>query len=112
MLINIYSQLSFKERASYIILIIGVIADHISTSIGIKSLNLIESNPITRYLIQNDSWLIIDLLLILCIFYISSHLINSNKGKNFSFLYLYSLISGLVRLYASFLNFSLILSLI
>lgn len=112
MFINLYSKFTFKERISYLILILGVFADQISTRIGIHSLNLIESNPFTSYLIQNGIWLFVDISLIILILYISTHLIHSNERKYFSFVYLYSLLSGLIRIYASICNINLILSLI
>jgi uncharacterized membrane protein len=109
---NLYSKYTFKERISYLILILGVFADQVSTRIGIQSLNLIESNPITSFLIQNGVWLFFDIVLIILILYISTYLIHSNEKKYFSFVYLYSLISGLIRIYASICNVNLILSLI
>ena len=112
MFLNLYSKFTIKERISYLILILGVFADQISTRIGIYSLNLLESNPFTSLLIQNGVWLLFDIVLIILILYISNYLIHSNDKKYFSFVYMYSLISGLIRIYASICNFNLILSLL
>jgi hypothetical protein len=106
---NIYSQLSNKEKLSYSLLIVGVLLDHFTTLIGINSFNLIESNPIANSLIQNSSWLLIDFVLLIFILVLSIYLIHSNR-KNFYWIYLYSLVGGMFRLYVSLLNLNLIFS--
>lgn len=106
---SIYSQLSNKEKLSYSILIVGVLLDHFTTFIGINSFNLIESNPITNSLIQNNSWLLMDFILLIFILILSFYLIHSNR-KNFYWIYLYSLVGGIFRLYVSLLNLNLIFS--
>ena len=60
---NLYSLR--VEAFAYAIMILGVIGDHMSTSVGLSKSSLKESNPIALMLMNNNVWIQADLILIM-----------------------------------------------
>ena len=55
------------EVGSYVLLVAGVIGDHLSTDMGLRRNGIYEANPVVLILLQNNMWLALDLILILFI---------------------------------------------
>ena len=104
---NINHSMMFK--ASTLILLIGVLGDEITTLLGISSGKFIESNPLTNQLINNGSWILVDLITILICVSIPFIIIRKSDNQNWAFSIL-PLLPGLIRLSAFISNLILITS--
>jgi hypothetical protein len=97
------------EAFAYAIMIMGVIGDHISTSIGLSRGSLQESNPIALSLMNNNTWIQADAILIivsiLCVYALQRVL----KSPSSRIILLFPIICGLVRLGVALWNTSLLL---
>jgi hypothetical protein len=106
---NINNAYSFKiEVISYILLMLGVLGDHISTNIGLSRSYIRESNPIALNLMNQGLWIQTDLLLIVVIIvtvYTVTRVLKSSTSK---IIFLLPAISGLFRLGVTIWNFSLL----
>ena len=79
------SAQTFKiELSAYSTLILGVLGDHLSTSIGLKKECAIEANPMAFNLIQQGLWAQTDALLIvinIIAIFISLRIMNKQISK-------------------------------
>jgi hypothetical protein len=98
------------ERFSYVLATLGVIGDQISTRIGLLNPNIVESNPITRFLISVNSWFIIDMLILGITIGTSYFFLRKVKVKNSDCILIYPILFGFFRLFSAFLNLQTILS--
>ena len=97
------------ELASYLMLIIGTLGDHISTVVALTRPYIYETNPLTVKLMEAGLWLPVDLVLIALGIGIPYLIIRSTDNEAFRALLAYPLIHGLVRFGACIWNFSLVL---
>jgi len=105
---SFFDSFSF-ESYSYVFATLGVIGDQISTRIGLLNPNVVESNPISRYLISVNAWLIFDMLVLgitIGASYIFLRKVSVKKGK---YILVYPILVGLFRLFATVLNLQTIL---
>ena len=97
------------ERFSYVLATLGVIGDQISTRIGLLNPNIVESNPITRFLISVNSWFIFDMLILGITIGASYFFLRKVSVKNGKCILVYPILFGFFRLFATFLNLQIIL---
>ena len=97
------------ESYSYVFATLGVIGDQISTRIGLLNPNVVESNPITRYLISVNAWFIFDMLILGITIGASYFFLRKVSVKNGKCILVYPILFGFFRLFATFLNLQIIL---
>ena len=97
------------ERFSYVLATLGVIGDQISTRIGLLNPNIVESNPITRFLISVNAWFIIDMLILGITIGASYFFLRKVNVKNSDCILIYPILFGFIRLFSAFLNLQTIL---
>jgi len=97
------------EAFAYAIMIIGVVGDHISTSIGLSRDYLQESNPIALMLMNNNIWLQTDIILILVSILGAYTFQRVVKSPSSRIVLLLPIICGIIRLGVAFWNTSLLL---
>lgn len=97
------------ERFSYVLVTLGVIGDQISTRIGLLNPNIVESNPITRFLISVNAWFIFDMLILGITIGTSYFFLRKVNVKNGTCILVYPILFGFFRLFATVLNLQTIL---
>jgi len=100
--------LSRFEFSAYLLLIAGVIGDHVSTGIALARENIYESNPVALGLMQDGLWLPVDLILILFTVLTPYLLIRILKKDVTRYFLLPPLVAGLIRLLVTFWNLSIL----
>ena len=95
------------ELSSYLLLILGVSTDQLSTRIGLSRYNLYESNVFAARLMDLGLWGYVDLFLCLFIIVMTRNLYNKHLEEKAELLFIFPLISGLIRLVTGLMNFSL-----
>ena len=99
------------EAFAYAIMILGVVGDHISTSVGLSRASVQESNLIALTLMGNGIWIQTDIILIgvsILAVFTYQRVVKSPSSR---MILLIPIICGLVRLGVAFWNTSLLLGL-
>ena len=98
------------EYSSYLIYILGIVLDYVTTKIGISHFHLVESNALTHFLIQRGLWLTTNLLMFLVTMLLTSLVLKNGDIKH-SYLVLASpTMCGMVRIFVGIQNLILIIS--
>ncbi len=101
-----------KDLMIITLFVLGCIVDHTTTLYGLKHPNIIESNPFVLRMITAGVWNIIEAAIIL-LGTASAFAILRDNSKELATLSLTALGSvGVVRMYAGYLNITLMLSII
>lgn len=103
------APLSHFELGAYLILVAGVVGDHISTGLALARDGIYESNPFAKTLMQNGLWGMADVALIILIIgasYLFLRVLNKSFAK---YVLLFPALSGLIRIVVTLWNFSLII---
>jgi hypothetical protein len=97
------------ETIAYTTLIVGVIGDHISTSIGLSKSGIQEMNPLALGLMNNGLWLQVDLVMVslLMLLPIISTKIVKTPISRMTLIPMF--IAGLIRVLATISNISLLI---
>jgi hypothetical protein len=103
---NLYSVR--VEVLAYAILILGVVGDHISTTIGLSRDYVRESNPIALGLMDNGIWIQTDIILIVVGILSVFTLLRIVKNSSSRIFLFFPVICGLVRLGVTFWNLSIL----
>jgi hypothetical protein len=106
--------MDIKNRELIIItlFVLGCIVDHITTLYGLKLPTITESNPFVLWMITAGVWNVIEVAIML-LGTASAFAIMRDNSKGLVSLSLVALGSvGIVRMYAGYLNITLILSII
>jgi hypothetical protein len=106
---NLYSVR--VEAFAYAIMILGVVGDHISTSVGLSRAAVQESNQIALILMDNRIWIQTDIILIVVSILAVFTLQRVVKSPSSRMILLIPIICGLVRLGVAVWNTSLLLRL-
>lgn len=101
------TPLSRFEAGAYLLLIAGIVGDHLSTSIGLAHENIYESNPLALAAMQNGLWIQADSALIILIVGSTYYILRSMKNPSTKYMLLYPIIAGLIRLAATISNIQL-----
>ena len=104
---NIYSVR--VEAFAYAIMILGVVGDHISTSVALSRDYIKESNPIALSMMKNGLWIQTDIILIVVSILAAFTLQRVIKNPSSRMILIIPLICGLVRIGVTFWNVSLLL---
>ena len=104
---NLYSVR--VEAFAYAIMILGVVGDHISTSVGLSRDYVRESNPIALGLMDNGIWIQTDIILIVVSILSVFTLLRVLKNSSSRIILILPVICGLVRLGVTFWNISILL---
>jgi hypothetical protein len=97
------------EAFAYAIMILGVVGDHISTSVALSRDYIRESNPIALSLMDNGIWIQTDIILIVVSIFAVFALQRVIKNPSSRMILIIPVICGLVRLGVTFWNVSLLL---
>ena len=103
-----FDSFSF-ERYSYVFAALGVIGDQLSTRIGLLNPNIMESNPITRFLISVNAWFLFDMMVLGIMIGASYLFLRKTSVKNRNFILVYPILFGVFRLVATVLNLKILL---
>jgi hypothetical protein len=108
--INLNFRLDYKQLILLSLLLLSLFVDHITTHIGISN-GLHEMNSNVIFLINNNLWLITDLIITFALFF-TPILVSSLFDQDYmGVFYLFPVISVLVRLFVCINNISLLLTL-
>ena len=108
------NKLDIKKKELMIItlFVLGCIVDHTTTLYGLELPNIIESNPFVLRMITAGVWNVIEVAIIL-LGTASAYVILRDNSKELVTLSMAALGSvGVVRMYAGYLNITLILGII
>lgn len=98
------------EYSSYLIYLLGIVLDYVTTKIGISHFHLVEANVLTHFLIQRGLWLTTNLLMFLVTMLITSLVLKNGDVKH-SYIALASpTMCGMVRIFVGVQNLILIIS--
>lgn len=97
------------EAFAYAIMILGVVGDHISTSVGLSRDYIRESNPMALGLMGNGIWIHTDIILMVVSILAVFTLTRVIKNPSSRMILIIPVICGLVRLGVTFWNLSIIL---
>jgi hypothetical protein len=97
------------EVSAYLLLIAGVVGDHLSTVVGLNRENVYESNPFAAILMQNGLWVTTDVALIVITIAMTYFLLRMKENPVAKYMLIYPSLAGLIRLVVTFSNISLIL---
>lgn len=97
------------EVFAYILLVMGILGDHLSTVVALTRSYIYEANPFTVQLMARGLWLPFDLILMAAGIAVPYLLIRLTGRPFFKALLAYPIIHGAVRLGACLWNVSLIL---
>jgi hypothetical protein len=97
------------EAFAYAIMILGVVGDHISTTLGLSRDYVRESNSIALGLMDNGIWIQTDIILIVVSILSVFTLLRVVKNPSSRIILIIPVICGLVRLGVTFWNLSILL---
>ena len=97
------------EALAYILLVAGILGDHLSTVIALARPYIYEANPLTVLLMARGLWLPFDLGLMIVGIAVPYLLIRLTRHPSFRALLAYPLVYGAIRLGACLWNVRLIL---
>ncbi len=103
------TPLSRFEVGAYLMLVAGVVGDHLSTGLALARPNIYETNPVALNLMQRSLWVPTDVALILVSIlatYVLMRVMNKPVAK---YVMVYPALAGAIRLAVTFWNFSLII---
>jgi hypothetical protein len=102
-------RLGVLEVFACLLLVIGVLGDHLSTMMVLSKPSTYEANPIVASLMEEGLWLPLDAVMMAAGLVIPQLLMRIER--RFRILFLYPLIHGLLRLSMALWNLHLFLSL-
>jgi len=97
------------EAISYIVLVLGIFSDYISTVTVVARPNIYETNPIAAQLMTSKLWLPANLVVITLGIAIPYMTIRLTRNESFRAILAYPVAHGLIRLSACIWNISLII---
>jgi hypothetical protein len=103
-----HNDIKTMQIASILTLIIGIIGDDYSTTIGLSTGKFNESNRFVSNLMANGTWIIWDIMLILSITTMITILPQLVKKQNAAPLMIFFLLAGAIRITACLSNLYLI----
>ena len=95
------------EMGSYLILVLGLTLDHLSTNLGINNHNLYETNFFAKTLMEIGIWGYVDIILcilFICTTYQSYRILLEKEHK---FMFFFPLFSGFIRILIGVRNLTL-----
>ncbi len=102
--------MEIDEGVAYSVLVLGTTLDQLTTRIGLTYPHIYEGNPIARWLLVNNLWLLLDLsILILIIFPLSLILHARLHAKNRLFVLFTPMFIGICRVFTATWNVLLLL---
>jgi hypothetical protein len=96
------------EVSAYLLLVAGVVGDHLSTAVGLNRENVYESNPFAAILMKNGLWVTTDIALIVITVAMTYCLLRMKENPIAKYMLIYPSLAGLIRLGVMFSNISLI----
>jgi hypothetical protein len=103
-------SLSLHEKVCYIAVIIGMLGDQFSTRLGLSRTGIYESNPNVMFLMQNNLWLPIDIVMTFMSVVFTALFIRKFKVEGRLIMLGFPLIFGSVRLITTIMNLLLYFS--
>ena len=97
------------EVLAYFTMILGVLGDHISTSIALSRENYVEANPVALNLMQNGTWIQFDAFLIITSVVATFMLLRTVRNPLIRTVTIFPFIIGLLRLVVTIWNVSLLI---
>jgi len=102
------NRVFYWEAFAYVLLIVGILGDHVSTMTALQFPYIYETNQFTVALMSRGLWLPFDLILITLSIAIPYLIIRIKRGGPYIGLLAYPLVLGAIRLGACAWNLSLI----
>jgi len=96
------------ELSAYLLLIAGVVGDHLSTYMGLNRENVYESNPFAANLMHNGLWVTTDVALIVITVIMTYLLLRMKENPLSKYTLIYPSLAGIIRLFVTFSNLSLV----
>ena len=108
---KIYRKLknSSSEYISYLVAIFGVVGDQTTTRLSLNRSNIIESNPLTRILIEHNVWLVFDVLILVLLIGFSSSFVRKVREPSSRMILFFPLFLGVFRLVVAIWNLHFLL---
>ena len=103
-------SLTSSEIIAYITAILGMVGDQTSTRLGLMLPNVYESNPLVALLLSRGLWFPFDLLVLSISIVLPLFLMRVTSFEGKSAILAFPLIFGVIRIFASVLNFLLFFS--
>lgn len=97
------------DKIAYCLVTLGIIADHLTTRIGLMNPMIREFNPFTVLLHQRSLWLPFDLFMLSMALGLPALLIRVLRVRGRKVILLFPLLFGAARLGAALHNFAIIL---
>ena len=108
---KIYGKISnsSSEHISYLVSIFGVVGDQITTRLSLNRPYIIESNPLTRMLIEHNVWLVFDVFMLALLMGLSSSFVRKVREPSARMILVFPLFLGVFRLVAAIWNLQFLL---
>jgi len=95
------------ELWSYLILVLGLTLDHLTTNLGINNHNLYETNYFARTLMEIGIWGYVDILLCMLFIWTTYQSYRILLEKKHNFMFFFPFISGFIRILVGVRNLTL-----
>ena len=95
------------ELGSYLILVLGLTLDHLTTNLGINNHNLYETNYFARTLMEIGIWGYVDILLCMLFIWTTYQSYRILLEKKHNFMFFFPFISGFIRILVGVRNLTL-----
>jgi len=105
-MMNVKTDISITEFFSYIIMVFGVLMDHVTTYLGLKQ-GMYESNVLVKYFLGCGVWILFDAMLVIGVMATSYIVARATNGERLYLVLIFPLILGFVRLAAGIWNLNI-----
>jgi hypothetical protein len=106
-MMNVKNDISITEFFSYVIMVFGVLMDHVTTYLGLKH-GMFESNFLVEYFLGSGAWIFLDAVLIVGVVATSYVVARASDGGRLDLVLIFPLLLGVVRLAAGIWNLNII----
>jgi len=106
-MMGIKTDISVTELFSYVMMVLGVFLDHLTTPLGLNR-GLSESNVLASYCLDAGVWILLDVALVMGVAATSYVVARASDREAAGLVLVFPIILGAVRLVAGIWNLSII----